>query len=106
MSHQPSKICARCKRELSISNFYFNRSQQTYDKYCKECRKQRSRQQRQSNRILFSDRKRLSINDINDKQKRIKYILRALEIVRLSVMRRSFQQKERELRYFNKKENL
>lgn len=83
-----ARICACCKRELPSENFYFNHRTQIFDKYCKECRKKRSRQYRKECRHTEKDGTLLVITEIDDSLLRMELILRALEKIRASILRK------------------
>lgn len=94
-------VCACCKREFPFEDFYYNHRTQTFDKYCKECRKKRSRQYRKECRHNEKRRKRLIITEIDDSLLRMELILRALEKIRTSILRKRKKIQESEYRNFD-----
>lgn len=97
-----ARICACCKRELPSENFYFNHRTQIFDKYCKECRKKRSRQYRKECRHAEKDGTLLVITEIDDSILRMELILRALEKIRASILRKRKKMQESECRNFGR----
>lgn len=89
-----SSICKSCKRELPLESFYMNKKTQSPDKYCKECRKSLSRRQYGSGKKLphcSLSGGRVSypvITQTEDRETRLRLILHALEVVRLSMERK------------------
>ena len=63
-----SSICKSCKRELPLESFYMNKKTQSPDKYCKE-----------------------------DRETRLRLILHALQVVRLSMERKKAGMQEESL---------
>lgn len=97
-----TRICACCKRELPLEEFYRNHCSQTFDKYCKECRKKRSRQYRKECRHKEKRKKHLVITEIEDSFLRMELILRALGEIRASIRRKRKKIQESEFRDFDK----
>lgn len=93
-------ICQKCKRELLLDAFYVNKTTLKRDKYCKECRKEMSRWQysnKKCSRSLTTDKAPgLVITQIEDRELRIKLILRALEVVHQSMERKKKKMQELE----------
>ena len=98
-----SSICKSCKRELPLESFYMNKKTQSPDKYCKECRKSLSRRQYGSGKKLphcSLSGGRVSypvITQTEDRETRLRLILHALEVVRLSMDRKKAGMQEESL---------
>lgn len=95
--------CSHCKRELSAEAFYFNSKKQCYDNYCKECRKVSSRKQRENKTCLLFVNNECHypvITWIDDERIRMLLILKALQKVRESVVRKLQKQHEKEFKEF------
>ena len=98
-----SSLCKSCKRELPLESFYMNKKTQSPDKYCKECRKSLSRRQYGSGKKLphcSLSGGRVSypvITQTEDRETRLRLILHALQVVRLSMERKKAGMQEEAL---------
>ncbi|MBB3895082.1 hypothetical protein M1B74_03575 [Bacteroides pyogenes] len=97
-------ICSSCKRELPLDCFYMRKKSRCPDSYCKECRKDLSRRKYTSEKaVRIASSVRLPypvITEIEDRETRIRFILNALRVVRLSVeckKRRMLEEEEKAL---------
>lgn len=85
--------CGHCKRQLPPEAFYTVRKTQRSSNYCKECRKAISRRQRTAEKTHLLDAPTLPlsypvITDIEEKEFRMRLIMKAIRFVRESVERK------------------
>ncbi|MGR4858299.1 hypothetical protein ABLT32_04320 [Bacteroides pyogenes] len=93
-------ICSSCKRELPLNCFYMRKKSCCPDSYCKECRKDMNRRKYTNERaVRIASSVRLPypvITEIEDRETRIRFIMNALRVVRLSVERKRRRMQEEE----------
>lgn len=93
-----SHTCSLCHRTLPTEAFYLvNKHTGKHDAYCKECRRQRNKLGRQAaDTTAEPPRRRLSICEEPDPERRLQLIRQACRTVRDSVMRKRKRDAEEE----------
>ncbi|MCF0256716.1 MAG: hypothetical protein HUK10_10590 [Bacteroides heparinolyticus] len=90
-----TRTCGCCHQEKPLENFYVDKRTLAADSYCKACRRELSKARHRLRALTQeADRHYPVITETADPEERMSLILKALSVVRESMMRKRTRQEE------------